>query len=318
MTRECHGDLRLEHVYLLPDGRLVIVDCLEFSQALRCIDPVADVAFLVMGLKFHGRADLARRFADAYVRESGDEEGRRLLPLYTAYRAVVRAKVEGLKQEEDEIPEPERRAAAALARAYWLLALGELELPERRPCLVMVGGLPGVGKSTLAGQLARRAGFSVVRSDVVRKELAGPDGAEAEFEHGHYSPAWTKRTYAECLRRAEDMLRRGERVIVDASFREEARRRMFLDVGERMAVPAVLLDCQANPKTVRARLSARQGDASDAGWEVYREMASRWEPPGPRTREQTRPINTDGDTAQALAPALSVLRERGLAVPEGG
>ena len=53
-----------------------------------------------------------------------------------------------------EIPEAERSAALAKARAHWLLALGELEVPCRRPCLLLVGGLPGTGKSTLARGLA--------------------------------------------------------------------------------------------------------------------------------------------------------------------
>src|SRR5262245_20560241 len=99
VPREAHGDLRSDHAYLLPDrpppAHTVVVDCLEFSRRLRCIDPVAGMAFLAMDLEFHGRPDLARLFAAAYFRETGDEEWRGLLPLYKAYRAVVRAKVEG-------------------------------------------------------------------------------------------------------------------------------------------------------------------------------------------------------------------------------
>src|SRR5207244_7818604 len=98
---------------------------------------------------------------------------RALLALYTAYRATVRGLVDGLKLAEPEVPESERRAAQGRARARWLLALGELEEPDRRPCLVLVGGLPGTGKSTLARSLAARAGLDIVRSDEVRKELAG-------------------------------------------------------------------------------------------------------------------------------------------------
>ena len=61
------------------------------------------LAFLVMDLAFHARRDLARAFAEAYFRSSGDEEGRALLPYYAAYRAVIRAKVEGLKSAETEV-----------------------------------------------------------------------------------------------------------------------------------------------------------------------------------------------------------------------
>ena len=115
------------------------------------------MAFLVMDLSFHGRRDLARAFAAAYFREAGDEEGRDLLPFYTAYRAVVRAKVEGFELVEAEIDAAERDAALVPAQRHWLLALGELEEARRRPCLLLVGGLPGTGKSTLARGLAERA-----------------------------------------------------------------------------------------------------------------------------------------------------------------
>src|SRR5204862_7264998 len=137
---------------------LIIVDCIEFNERFRFADPVADMAFLVMDLLFHGRRDLAGSFSDAYFRAAKDNEGRALLPFYTAYRAAVRAKVEGFELREKEIPSAERADAIRRARGHWLLALGELERPECRPALLLVGGLPGTGKSTLARRLAARAG----------------------------------------------------------------------------------------------------------------------------------------------------------------
>ena len=112
---DTHGDLRLDHVYYFPDqpppSDLVIVDCIEFNERFRYADPVADMAFLVMDLARSGRRDLARAFADAYFAASGDADGRALLPFYTAYRAAVRGKVEGIEVAETEVPEPERVAA---------------------------------------------------------------------------------------------------------------------------------------------------------------------------------------------------------------
>src|SRR5262249_54499476 len=159
-----------------------------------------------------------------------DNEGRALLPFCAAYRAAVRGKVEGFELAEEEVPEPERAKALTRARAYWLLALGLLEKPSQRPGLLLVAGLPGTGKSTLAKGLSELANFSLIRSDVVRKELAAsltlrvgiqrtPTRSVSEAEI--YSSAWTDRTYAECLDRAEKLLFQGKRVIVDATFREE-------------------------------------------------------------------------------------------------
>lgn len=134
VPRDCHGDLHLDHIYFLPDklppADLVIIDCIEFNERFRFIDPVADMAFTVMDLAFQGRRDLARAFANSYFRAAEDEEGRALLPLYTAYRATVRGMVEGMLLAEKKVSDADRAAALRKAKAHWLLALGELEEPE--------------------------------------------------------------------------------------------------------------------------------------------------------------------------------------------
>ncbi len=130
VPRDTHGDLHLDHVYLFPDqappNDMVLIDCIEFADRFRFADPVADMAFLVMDLKVHGRRDLAQLFANKYFDVSGDSEGQALLPFYSAYRAMVRAKVEGMKFVEREVSAAERQTAEQQARAHWLLALAEL------------------------------------------------------------------------------------------------------------------------------------------------------------------------------------------------
>ncbi len=319
IPRDTHGDLRLDHIYLLPDrpsaDKLAIIDCIEFNERFRFADPVADMAFLVMDIIFHGRRDLADAFAEEYFRASGDEEGRALLPFYTSYRAAVRGKVEDFELLEPEIPEAERAAAAARARAHWLLALGELETPGLKPCLLMIGGLPGTGKSSLAAGLVQQACFQWIRSDVVRKELAGispEDSARGTYAEGIYSQAWSDKTYAECLRRAEMELFEGRRVLVDATFGVERRRRGFLEMAARLGVPAVFIVCQSSSDTVRQRLDDRRGDVSDADWSIYRKAAGQWEPAGSRTVPFLRAVSTDGTREAAISQSLDVLREMSL------
>jgi aminoglycoside phosphotransferase family enzyme/predicted kinase len=319
MPCDTHGDLHLDHVYLFPDrpppADLVVIDCIEFNERFRYGDPIADMAFLTMDLEFHGRRDLAQALTDAYFAASRDAEGRRLLPLYVSYRAAVRGKVDGLQLAEHEIPEAARRKAQTRARGHWLLALGALEVPDRRPALVLVGGLPGTGKSFLSAKLAAQAGFHVIRSDVARKELAGiPAGAPAHAadRSGIYAREWTDRTYAECLQRAEARLFEGERVIVDATFIEERRRVDFFDAAIRWGVPALFLVCEADPDAVRARLDARRGDASDADWDVYMNACRRWEEPGCRTARMMRRIATGASIDVSLEQAGRALKEAGL------
>lgn len=318
IPRDTHGDLRLDHVYIMDEAgaEMLIIDCIEFNEQFRFGDPVADMAFLAMDLKFEGRHDLAAALADAYFPAARDDEGRALLPFYIAYRAAVRGKVEGFKQAEAEVPDADRAEAVARARGYWLLALGELERPQERPCLVLVAGLPGSGKSTLAAELAAGGNFHVIRSDVVRKGLAGAEEtapASAKFGEGIYSPEWDERAYAECLRLAEAGLFEGRRVLVDASFREEVRRRAFLEAAARLRVPAVLLVCEADAEVIRGHLAGRRSDASDADWAIYLEAAKAWQPAGPTTAAALHPIATGGTREQSLAQALTALRALGVA-----
>jgi aminoglycoside phosphotransferase family enzyme/predicted kinase len=319
IPRDGHGDLRLEHVYRFPERQppddLVIVDCIEFSDQLRHADPVADIAFIVMDLARRRRRDLGQAFAETYFQAARDEQGWTLLPFYTAYRAAVRAKVHGLKSSEPEVAAEDRAKALAEARAHWLVALGELEEPRRRPGLVLVGGLPGSGKSTLARGLAEHAGFTVIRSDLVRKELAGLtslESAAVPFGEGIYSTEWTERTYAECARRTERILFEGGRVVVDASFGREANRRAFLDLSDHWGVPATFLLCQAEEAIIRERLESRRRDASDADWSIHEQAALRWDQPGQDTRRTMRVVDTGERREVALSRAVEAVRELGL------
>jgi hypothetical protein len=319
VPRDTHGDLHLDHVYLFPDRMppddFVVIDCIEFNERFRYADPVADMAFLVMDLLCHGRWDLAEPFVDAYFRAAQDDEGRRLLAFYVAYRAAVRGKVEGMLASEAEVPELQREAALRRARGHWLLALSELEGPVQRPGLVLVGGLPGTGKTTLARGLARAAGFHVVSADRVRKELAGlsPEtSATAAFGEGIYTPEWNDRTYAACLDEAEALVFQGQRVIVDASFRAAKRRRAFLDAAVEWGVRSAFLVCGADASVVRERLATRTGDASDADWAVHQAAARRWETGGFEDPRWQRVVPTDGKSGEAVAAALAHLRAVGL------
>lgn len=306
---DSHGDLRLEHVYALDDA-LVVVDCIEFNERFRYGDPLADLAFPVMELDRAGRHDLARALVDAYFAASGDH-GRALLELYVAYRAVVRGKIRSFMTSEDELPEQQRLAAVQRARGHFLYALGVLGRPEQRPCLLLIGGLPASGKSTLARGLEAH-GFTWIRSDAVRKELAGlqpEDSARDELDAGIYTAEWTQRTYDACLERAREALFAGLRVVVDASFQRDADRLRFFELARAWGLRCGFLVCHVDAEATRARLERRraEGDASDADWAVYQQMAARWEPTSPRLTEVTVQIDTRGTPQAAVAQALAAV-----------
>ncbi|MFO1410591.1 MAG: hypothetical protein U1F06_09485 [Steroidobacteraceae bacterium] len=109
--RECHGDLHMRNIVRV-DGRLRAFDCVEFEPAFRWIDVADDVAFLVADLEAQGAAPLALAFLQGWFEASGDWQAGRLLPLYRAHRALVRAKVAALSEGADAAA----RGAAAQPR----------------------------------------------------------------------------------------------------------------------------------------------------------------------------------------------------------
>jgi predicted kinase len=163
--------------------------------------------------------------------------------------------------------------------------------------------------------LSDSANFVVIRSDVVRKELAGLSILEhprADVRRWLYSPEWTERTYAECLRRAERLLWQGKRVLVDATFREEHQRQEFLQTAIRYGVPTAILFCEAKPETMQQRLANRSEDASDADWSVYVQAARNWQQAGTLTRRLASIVSSEGSPEQAHDQALEALGLLGL------
>ncbi|HZC76525.1 MAG TPA: AAA family ATPase, partial [Ktedonobacterales bacterium] len=176
--RDCHGDLRLQHVYRLGKSnsrpRLAILDCIEFNERFRCGDVASEIAFLAMELNAAGRADLARTFIQAYVAASGDAALQEVLPFYLCYRACVRGKVASFLLDQPEVADAEREAAARQAATFFELAAQYASGPTR-PVLMLVGGVMGTGKSTIAAALHTALGWPILSSDVARKRLAGLD-----------------------------------------------------------------------------------------------------------------------------------------------
>jgi uncharacterized protein len=144
-----HGDLLTDDIFCLEDGPRVL-DCLEFDDRLRYLDGLDDAAFLAMDLEYHGAAQLGARFLDWYAEFAGDPAPAALRHHYIAYRALVRAKVACLRSEQgDASVHDESREQA---QHYADIAARHLRTAEVR--LVLVGGLPGTGKSTLSDALA--------------------------------------------------------------------------------------------------------------------------------------------------------------------
>ncbi|WP_255347516.1 AAA family ATPase [Synechococcus sp. GFB01] len=164
-VRECHGDLHLGNL-VLHRGRIEAFDCLEFNPALRWIDVISDLAFLVMDLQQRGHPEFATLLLNRWLELSGDYAGLRLWCWYSVYRALVRAKVAALGDQPDAV------------RAYVDRALA---VSSARPrVLLLCHGLSGSGKSHHSAGLLAPLGAIRLRSDVERKRLFGLWGDATE------------------------------------------------------------------------------------------------------------------------------------------
>ena len=122
--RDCHGDLHMEHVCFTEE--LSIIDCIEFNDRFRYSDTVADIAFLLMDLEYHGGIDDAMTLWRLYKELAGEEDVDPLLTFYKVYRAFVRGKVNSFQVDDDNIGAEAKQEAVERARKYFELAYGYL------------------------------------------------------------------------------------------------------------------------------------------------------------------------------------------------
>jgi aminoglycoside phosphotransferase family enzyme/predicted kinase len=269
-----HGDLLATDIFLLDDGPRVL-DCLDFDERLAYGDVASDIAFLAMDLERLGHRDLADLWVTDYEQASGAPIPGSLLHHYIAYRAQVRAKVAALRSAQRDDP-------TDATDARQLLVLCAAHLRAATPRLVIVGGAPGTGKTTVARALGDERGWRVVRSDVERKASTteGPDTSET-WRRGRYSPAQTAAVYRRLMDAARDELELGRSVIVDATFstavERAAARRLADDVHADLLELRCTLDPAERDRRIRER-RARGDDASDADPQIAARLAAAADP----------------------------------------
>lgn len=263
LVRHCHGDLHLANICLW-EGRPILFDCLEFDPELATTDVLYDIAFLLMDMWQRGLRSEASLAFNRYCDMRGEAEGLAAMPLFLSMRAAVRAHVSASAAQRQERAIA-RETSLQAARGYLAAALAFLEPVESR--LVAIGGLSGTGKSTLAGQLAPLVGTAPgarwLRSDVLRKRMAGV-APEDRLPAQAYAPETSAAVYHALMEAASRTLQAGTSVIIDAVFADASERAAIAEVARRSGVPFAGLWLEAPPEALRARVTSRRGDASDA------------------------------------------------------
>ena len=284
-----HADLLADDIFCTPE-ELAILDCLEFDDNLRYVDTIDDAAFLAMDIEFLGREDLANLFLDEYTGCAGDPAPLSLKNFYIAYRAAVRAKVDCIRVAQGH------EEAAADARRHINIALKHLRAGTVQ--LIIVGGGPGTGKTTLSRALAEQLGAQVISTDGVRRELerAGVlSGMPGVLDAGLYTPENVRSVYDEVLRRARVLLSSGTSVVLDGTWRDARQREHARELADQTSSPMVELTCSVALEKAAARIQTRRMTTSDATPRIAAALAEHTD------------ASTDGhliDTSRPLADSV--------------
>jgi aminoglycoside phosphotransferase family enzyme/predicted kinase len=316
-VRECHGDLHAGNIVRL-GARLRPFDCLEFDPALRWIDVADELSFLLADLDARQRPLHAQAFLGGYLTVSGDYQACLLLPVFRAHRALVRAKVMALSASAESA-----RAAIGEARRWHerYLRCAERALAPPPPRLVLMSGLSGSGKTSLARRLAPVLGAVHVRSDIERKRLVGLaplTRSASAVGQGLYGGEVTTAVYERLAECAADSLAGGYTTIVDATFGIAAERARFRALARRLGLPICMVHCHAPEKVLERRIlerSRRADDPSEADFEVLHWQEAHFTPPLPHeadavldavqlpAKELAHRISAAGASGQSRSPS---------------
>jgi aminoglycoside phosphotransferase family enzyme/predicted kinase len=300
--RECHGDLHLGNICLWHD-KITLFDCIEFNEPFRFVDVMYDVAFTVMDLEARHRQDLANVFLNTYVEQTGDWEGLELLPLYLSRQAYVRAKVTSFLLDDPGVPTLAKEEAAKTAASYYKQAWDYTK--PRQGQLLLMSGLSGAGKTTTARFLSRKLGAVHIRSDAVRKHLAGISLTERGGDD-LYLPAMTEKTYARLLDLGIKLARHGFSVVLDAKYDQVEFRKNAIEQANQYQIPLQFVYCTAPQEVLRERLLNRTGDIADATADLLESQVQQAQP----FTEQEKPFVTILDTTQPQEAQLKqVIRQ---------
>jgi hypothetical protein len=303
--RRCHGDLHLANI-VLQHGKPTLYDALEFDETLATIDTLYDLAFLLMDLDFRGLRPAANVVLNTYLycsAEDLDFKGLAALPLFLSLRAAIRAVVTSDRAAQERGQARERD----LERARRYLSSALSYAAPATPKLVVVGGLSGTGKTTLAASLAPWLGSAPgalhLRSDLQRKSLAGV----GEFERlpaTAYTPEARQRVYRTLHEKAALTLRAEHSVIIDAVYDEESQRHEIEALADALRLPLLGVWLRADAATLLTRVATRHNDASDATPEVVQRQLSY--DVGPLSAQWTS-VDANTNVTETLQNALSAI-----------
>lgn len=151
--------------------------------------------------------------------------------------------------------------------------------------VIVVCGLPGVGKSTVSRAIAEVVDGEVFRTDVVRKDVV---------DDPQYTPAEKRRVYEELFDRAREHAESGRDVVLDGTYKRRTFRDRANELAEDLGSSFELVTVECDEAVVERRIREREDDASEADFDVYLQYKDEFEP----IRRTHRSIDNSGDLEQ--------------------
>ena len=299
--RDGHGDLKPGNIAFV-GSEPIITDCIEFNPLFRRLDTLAETAFLATGLESLGAFDFAAHVFEAYRKQADDEYPEPLRRYYQAHLACVMAKVTALQLLEPEVPIKQKQSARKQASEYFALA----DFHAREPHVVVVMGIMGCGKSTVAKAIGDHFGWPVVNSDVVRKELMGV-APNDRLPQEAYTFEVSERVYQKLY---EAVGEAGAGVVLDAQFGMAIGREAIVEAAHKAGGHAVFIHCDAPDDVVRERMNKRELDpsrVSDATADLLGEARRKFEAPGAEEGLEVIPFDTTGEVTSVVEALLEEL-----------
>lgn len=136
------------------------------------------------------------------------------------------------------------------------------------PRLILIAGLPGTGKSTVARAFVQQYSGRHINSDLQRNSMG---------LLGRYEPEDKKKVYEAMLVNARTALLNGEVVIVDSTFIRASTRKPFESVARDCGVPFFWVEMHATENSIRERLKTPRTD-SEADFSVFLALRAQNEP----------------------------------------
>lgn len=261
-AKQCHGDLHLRNICLI-DGAPTLFDGIEFNPRFSCIDTLYDLAYFLSDLDNRGRPDLANLAFNRYFVDGG-YNGLPCLPLFLSTRSAIRSKI---MVSSAKAQEASCLSAAMLEQSRLSLETAQHQIEPTESILIGIGGFSGSGKSTLAKALAHHLapspGAIHLRSDVIRKRLFGCAPTE-HLPTAAYRSEVSALVYRTMLNRADEVLRAGYPVILDAVNDRAEDRQAITALAQRLSVPMRGLWLDVPEDVMAERIAGRTNDASDA------------------------------------------------------